>query len=182
MRRLSVVAVVLSAAAYAQPAPSPPADPPIEKPAEPPVAWSFGAGLATGLVSLAVGGALAATETYDNRIAGSYVIMTGLTLAPVVSHLVSREWGRAAIFGSLPAFGLIGMTALLQTHPAVVDEGNKDQTRVVYVVLLAYGVLSATGGIVDSLWAGERAKQRLNLTLTPTVGAGRVGLFLGGSW
>jgi hypothetical protein len=148
----------------------------------PPVAWSFAAGLATGLVSLAIGGALVATNSHANEVTGTYVIMSGLTLAPVVSHLVSREWGRAAIFGGLPALSLAGMTALLQAHEPVVDEGNKDDTRIAYVVLISWGILSAAGGLVDSLWAGERARNRNRISLTPTLGAGRVGLSLGGDW
>jgi hypothetical protein len=196
MRRF-VVAVGLACAvanAQALPAPSPApmqlapprllAAPPVVAMPErmPPVAWSFVAGLATGLVSLAVGGALVATNNHDNEVAGTYVIMSGLTLAPVVSHLVSREWGRAGIFGSLPALSLLGMTALLEEHVAVVNEGNKDDTRIAYVVLISWGILSSAGGLVDSLWAGERARNRNRISLTPTLGAGRVGLSLGGDW
>ena len=179
MRRLSVIALFACATAHADPQLLPPSPRPE---ARPPVAWSFAAGVATGLVSLAVGGALLGSDSRDDRIAGSYVVMSGLTLAPAVSHLVSREWGRAGIFGGLPALGLVSMGALLAVHPAVLDEGNKDDTRVAYVVLLAWGVVSSAGGLVDSLWAGERARARNNLTLAPLVAPGRYGLSLGGDW
>jgi hypothetical protein len=185
MRRLSLILVCACASAYADPSPQPLQPLPFKLAApepRPPVAWSFAAGLATGLVTLAVGGALLGSDARDDRIAGSYVVMSGLTLAPVVSHLVSREWGRAGVFGGLPALGLIGMGWLLAEHPQVVDEGNKDDTRVAYVVILAWGVVSCAGGLVDSLWAGERWRNRTNLALAPMVAPGRYGLSLGGDW
>ncbi len=186
MRRV-VVAVLLLVwtAALAEPLPSPIPDavttaPPVEK-SGPPVVWSVVAGLATGLLSLAIGGALLATDNKSEQQAGTYVMMTGLALAPVVSHMVSREWKRAAIFGSIPTASLLGMTWLLQVHPQVIYEGNKDPTRIAFVVLVAFSVVSSAGGIVDSLWAGERARKH-SLTLAPIMTRDRLGLALGGSF
>jgi hypothetical protein len=184
--RACVVAVLLiaSAPALADPSPAPlvAAPAPLAEPYSPPVAWSFIAGLGTSLLSVAVGGALMASDSRDDKIAGSYVLMTGLSLAPVVSHLTAREWGRSAVFGALPTLGLLGMTWLLQVHPGVVDEGNKDNTRVVYAVLVAWGVVTSCGGLVDSLWAGERAGERAAVSFAPILTRDQFGLALGGKW
>jgi hypothetical protein len=181
MRGGIVVAVLLACtAARAEPSPAPflTEQPP---PYDPPVAWSVAAGVATGLVSLAVGGALMATNNHREMEAGTYVMMTGLALSPAISHLASREWGRAAIFGALPTVALIGMAALLEVHPPVLYEGNKDPTRIVYATLVAAAVVTAAGGIVDSMWAGERARKR-RLTVAPAIARGQYGLALGGNW
>jgi hypothetical protein len=188
--RACVVAVLLiaSAPALADPSPAPidppraPITTPIQQSYSPPVAWSFVAGLATDLLSVAVGGALMASDSRDDKIAGTYVMMTGLSLAPAISHLTSREWARASIFGALPTLGLLGMTWLLEVHPGVVDEGNKDETRVVYAVLVAWGVVTSCGGLVDTLWAGERARQRSAVSFAPILTRDQFGLALGGNW
>ena len=183
MRGGIVVAVLLAcAAARAEPSPAPILIQQQKGPSyEPPVAWSVAAGVATGLVSLAVGGALMATNDHREMEAGTYVMMTGLALAPAISHLVSREWGRSAIFGALPTAALIGMAALLEVHPPVLYEGNKDPTRIVYATLVAAAVVTAAGGIVDSMWAGERARKK-RVTIAPVVTRGQYGLALGGNW
>jgi hypothetical protein len=182
MRGGIAVAVLLACtAARADPSPAPLL---LSQPVpayQPPVAWSVAAGVATGLVSLAVGGALMATNDHREMAAGTYVMMTGLALSPAVSHLVSREWGRAAIFGALPTAALIGMVALMEVHPPVLYEGNKDPTRIVYATLVAAAVVTAAGGIVDSMWAGERARKK-RVTVAPVVTRGQYGLALGGSW
>jgi hypothetical protein len=186
MRGCVVVVLLLAwplSWARAQPSPAPALSPPVaaEPPAEPPVGWSIVAGMATGLGALAVGGALTATDSKSDKEAGTYVLLTGLTLAPIVSHLVAREWKRAAIFGAIPMASLLGMVWLLEVHPQVLYEGNKDPTRIAYYVLLGFSVLSSAGGVVDSLWAAERARQR-RLTLAPIVTRDQYGLALGGSW
>jgi hypothetical protein len=172
--------------ALADPSPAPSAAAPLAAPISqtytPPVAWSFVAGMATSLLSVAVGGALMASDSRDDKLAGTYVMMTGLSLAPAISHLTSREWGRASIFGALPTLGLLGMTWLLEVHPGVVDEGNKDTTRVAYAVLVAWGVVTSCGGLVDSLFAGERARQRSAISVAPVLGRDQFGLALGGNW
>jgi hypothetical protein len=193
MRGFLVGVLVLgSVLARAQPSPSPAPQlfanilpPRADPPYAPPVFWSMAAGMATGLVGLAVGGAMNASESRSDKLAGTYLLMTGLTLAPAVSHLVAREWKRAAIFGAIPAAALLGMVGLLESVPGTLDEGNKDPVRVGYVILLAFGVVSSAGGIVDSLWAGERAKEReaaARVSVAPLVGGGRWGLALGGNW
>jgi hypothetical protein len=172
---VGVVLLLAWTAAEAQPSPAPLVA------AEPPVGWSIVGGMATGLGALAVGGALTATDSKSEKEAGTYVLLTGLTLAPIVSHLVAHEWKRAAIFGAIPLASLLGMVALLEVHPQVLYEGNKDPTRIAFYVLMAVSVLSSAGGVVDSLWAGERARQQ-RLTLAPIVTREQYGLALGGSW
>jgi len=180
MRPFVVAVIVLaSAPAFAEPSPQPFLTQ--KKVETPPVAWSVAAGLATGLLSMAIGGALAASDDHGRQQAGTYVMMTGLALAPAVSHLVSKEWGRSAIFGALPTAALLGMVGLLEAHPQVTYEGNKDPHRTGYVVLIAVSIVSSAGGIVDSMWAGERARKR-QLTFAPMISRDRYGLALGGSW
>ena len=185
MRECVVVVLLLAwplSRARAQPSPAPLLPPSVAaEPAEPPVGWSIVAGMATALGALAVGGALTATDSKSNKEAGTYVLMTGLTLAPVMSHLVAREWKRASIFGAIPAASLLGMVALLEARPEVLYEGNKNPTRIAYYVLMGFSVLSSAGGVVDSLWAGERARQH-RLTLAPVVMRDQYGLALGGLW
>jgi hypothetical protein len=191
MRGVLVGALLfVSAAARAQPSPSPTPlfanvlTPRAEPTPRVPVFWSMAAGMATGLSSLAVGGAMSASDSRGDKLAGTYLMMSGLSLAPAISHLVAREWGRAAIFGALPTAALIGMVGLLEYEPDTLDAGNKSPTRYGYVILLAFGVVSSAGGIVDSLWAQERASKRAaqRVSVAPLVAPGQWGLVVGGPW
>jgi hypothetical protein len=147
----------------------------------PSVAWSVGAGVVTALLPMAIGGGLFATDSFQAKMAGTYVLLSGLALAPVVSHGIAREWGRAAVFGALPTAALLGMVWLLEDHPLVLVEGNKDDTRVAFYVLMAASVMSSAGGLVDSFWAPERAAAR-RVTVVPLVGRNLGGLAVGGAW
>jgi hypothetical protein len=145
---------------------------------EPRVVWSIGAGLFTALLPLAVGGAVFAThDDIDVKRASVYTMSAGLALAPVVSHLVAREWKRV-LFGVVPLAAFAATVALLQVEPSVTVYGQPD-TRTLFGLLLGLSAISSGVGLVDSLLAGERHKARV--TLAPTLGRGSYGLSLGGS-
>jgi hypothetical protein len=165
--------------------PAPPpfivAPPPGSAPARRPihVGWSMAAGLTVALVPLAVGGALIATgDSLSTRRAGVFVLQAGLTLAPIVSHLVAGEWTRAAIFGAAPLALTVGMAALWAAQPDIIDEGT-EATRTLFGVFLSLTVLASGAGLVDSLMAAERHKTR-PIAVAPLIGRGLVGIAVGG--
>jgi hypothetical protein len=182
MRRLVVGGLVLCALsqlAVADPAGA-------AKPYDPPLGWSVGAGVATAMVPLAVGGGLLAT-TQDSTVkhAGIEVIAAGLALAPVVSHLIAHEWKRAAIFGVVPlVFGALAV-GLLEGYRKddLLDDGTPTP-RVAFGAALAVELFASGAGLVDSLMARERARTRSQtrgLRIVPTFGKNQIGLSLGGS-
>jgi hypothetical protein len=131
-----------------------------EPAADPPVGWAMGAGTLTALLPLAVGGALfSGGLDVDRRKGASLAIASGLALAPIVSHLVVREWTRAAIFGAIPVACLAGMIALLEVQPTVTMFGTREG-RLTYGLLLSFATLSAGAGLVDTVGASRRARDR----------------------
>jgi hypothetical protein len=142
--------------------------------------WGFAAGLATAMVPLAVGGGLAAgSDSQTTKYAGIYTIAGGLALAPLVSHLVGREWKRALIFGALPVACGAAVIGLLAGQDNLLDGGGAPP-RIAFGALLAVELFASGAGLVDSLMAGERRPRRA-LSLAPLVGRGQLGLVFGGS-
>jgi len=145
----------------------------------PPVLGPVLGGVATALVPLAVGGAIAATSTddgYAGRRAGLHTIAVGLALAPIVSHLSAREWKRAAVFGAITvglaalAIGLCeGMTAYADFGPF---EG-----RVLFPTALALELVVSGVGLVDSMMAAERWRDRHPAPAPPGFGLALGGTF-----
>ena len=133
------------------------------------------------IIPLAVGGGLLTTDSQSSKQAGIYLMMSGLSLAPLVSHAVAKEWRRAAIFAAPPLACTLSMVTLLQLRPQTLDEPYKYPTRFVFAILLAGGVLSSVGGVVDSLWSAERARKRSRLVIAPVVTPQFAGLSIGGS-
>ena len=147
----------------------------------PPTAWATVGGAATALVPVAVGGALFAGSDDDGvHRASIYLMMAGLTVAPALSHLLVREYKRAAVFAALPLAALITNTILFQIEPDVTTYGSPEG-RTVYGVALAAGVLGAVVGLGDTFGATDRWRARHPIVM-PTVGSGSVGLALGGSF
>lgn len=171
MRVLSVLALVAVAAAARGDE--------LERP--PPTVWATIGGAATALVPLAVGGAMFASSDADTvHRAAIYAMMAGLTVAPALSHLLVREYKRAAIFAALPLAALIAETILFQVEPDVTTYGSP-AGRTVYGVALAAAVIGATVGLGDTFGATDRWRAR-HPVVTPTVGSGIVGLAVGGAW
>src|SRR5260370_3658034 len=76
--------------------------------------WGCASGLALGMISLAVGGGLAAgSDSQTAKYAGVFVIAGGLAAAPLLSHFVNREWKRALAFGAVPAVCAAAVIGLL---------------------------------------------------------------------
>jgi hypothetical protein len=126
----------------------------------PKVGWAIGAGALTALVPFAVGASLFASNfDVDRRTAASLVMAYGMALAPVVSHLVAKEWSRAAIFGAIPLACAVGITVLVEVQPTVTFYGTREG-RWAYGLLLSATTLSAGIGVADVLGARGRWKER----------------------
>src|SRR5438045_2839547 len=110
------------------------------------VGWSFGTGTALALASVAAGAALLAYRCGDSlscdrapwRRAGIHAMATGLALAPIFSHLIAREWKRAAWFGIAPAaLGILAMGLLEGMRPDDLLDSGSVTPRIVFATALA---------------------------------------------
>ena len=151
---------------------------------EPPpkVAWSFAAGLATAVVPLAVGGGIvagASKEDVASLRAGVHVIAVGLALAPWVSHLIAREWKRAAAFGVVPIAMMVVAIGVFEGQDLAIDGGNYGW-RILFGGAIALELIATGIGLADSLAAGERWRARNKVTFAPFAGPHGGGLALGG--
>ena len=128
-------------------------------PPDPPVTWAVTGGALTAMVPLAIGGSLIASS-YDvgTRKGATLTMMAGLALSPIVSHLIVREWTRAAIFGAIPVACLAGMVGLLQLQPTA-DIYGTTGGRLTYGALLSFAALSAGLGLLDTFGATRRAAE-----------------------
>jgi hypothetical protein len=180
VRRLLALALVSLAAATPRIAAASPAA------ADPPVGVALAAGAATALLPLAIGVAhTAEATTFASRNAGFMVAGAGFALSPIVAHVVLGEWGRAAAFGAAPLAAEIGMITLTTVEPGAIFGATKG-TRTAFGFMFSVGAFSAALGLIDVALARDRARERLpkalrGLTLTPTIGPGTAGLFLGGT-
>ncbi len=151
-----------------------------EEPKEPAVGWAMAAGLATAILPLAVGGGIVATRfSIDEQHAGILTLSAGLALAPIVSHAVTREWKRAAIWGAVPVVSAIGMAVFLAIAPDVVTALGEREQRIPFAALLILSLFSSAGGLADTFSAGERWRK---VHLVPIVSAQGASLAMGGSW
>jgi hypothetical protein len=144
-----------------------------------------GIGLGTGLFVVAptIGGTLEANYTdIDIKRGGMYLLTGGLMLAPIVSHLFAREWGRAALFGAIPTAAFVSVVTLLQLHPDIFYDGDV-VTRVTYGVMICVSALGSTVGMVDSLGAPGRIRARhRSLAVVPGLVPRGGALFVGGTF
>jgi hypothetical protein len=148
----------------------------------PPTAAATAAGAAMAIVPLAVGGALfAATDDDGRRATAVYVLMAGLTLAPVLSHVIVREYKRAAIFAAVPLAALVANVVTLQLDPQATTNGSVE-TRLTFGFALTFAVVGSVVGLVDTLGASDRWRARHPVLIAPTVSNQHVGMALGGSF
>jgi hypothetical protein len=148
----------------------------------PPTVLATLAGAVTALVPLAVSSALfAASDDDGHRATSVYVMMAGLALAPALSHILVREYKRAAIFAAVPLAALVANVVTLEVDPQATTNGSVE-TRLTFGFALSFAVVGSVVGLADTLGAGERWRARHPLLIAPAVGNGRVGLSLGGSF
>jgi hypothetical protein len=157
----------------------------------PSVGWGMGAGALTALVPLSIGASIFASDAnvdHTVRNPGVLVAGWGLALAPIVSHLVVREWKRAAIFGSASVACAIGLTVLLEVQPNATTYGTRE-TRFAFGLLTSLTTISAAVGLIDTLGARDRWVERERtrrraarpvVVPAPFVAQGGGGLAVGG--
>lgn len=184
-----VVASITACPALAdEPAPTavvPPAAAAAPVPFQPNVRAAIAVGAFTMLVPGVIGGFRTALGADDGqKTAGLLVAAGGFAMAPVLSHMVAREWSRAAVFGIVPTVTTIAATALVLEIPDAVYRGTT-ASRTGFGVLLGVGMLGSVLGLVDTALAGERARdrQRANehgLFVVPAVSKDGAMLTLGG--
>jgi hypothetical protein len=152
----------------------------VETEADPPAFAAVLAGAGVAFGSLAVGGLqlAGARERQASRKPGAYTILFGMTLSPIISHAISGEWERAALFGAVPLTAAISATWLIETSPSLLVEGGLGKRRAL-TLCYSLALLSAAIGLFDSMQAGERARAR-RLALAPWGGRGELGLAVGG--
>jgi hypothetical protein len=175
--RLTVL-LLLCSTAFAEPLP------PVEAP--PPVGASVAVGVGLAVSSLAAGSALLATADkdtgYAQKKAGFHIIADGLFLAPVVSHLIAREWKRAAVWGAITLALGAAAIGILEGTDSLLDEGTPT-TRVTFGAAVALELFASAAGIIDSMLAGQRYRDRQaarqKLMLWPTLRTSSQGFSVG---
>jgi hypothetical protein len=176
MRRATVgIALLGLALAAATPAAA-------EEEHEPPVGVALGLGVAVAAVPLCAGGVRFATsDEVGVRQQGLWTMLAGLTVAPVVGHLVVREWARAGIFAIAPLAGSVVTLALVQSYPELLDHGHP-AVRVSFGFGLSLAVVGAVVGLGDLPGASDRWRKRRArvLAAAPLIGGGSGGVGIGG--
>jgi hypothetical protein len=141
-------------------------------------------GGATIFAGLAVGGTLIATSSDQGTPtdlskaktqAGWYLIEGGFALAPLTSHAVVGEWGRGALFASVPTATTLATIPLFVANPGAVQHASFDVQRPMWA-LFCGGLAAATVGVIDAAFAPGRA-----VHVAPVLGAGNAGLLVGGT-
>ena len=141
---------------------------------------SVSAGAALALTSLAVGGAVLAThESNAERKVGAYTMLSGVALAPIVSHAFAGEWDRAALFGVVPVAAAAGAMIMIESAPVLEGHGVLGQRRVLTLCTCA-ALLSALVGLYDSMHAAQRARADA-LAIAPWFERDGVGAWVGGA-
>jgi hypothetical protein len=166
MRRLVFPALLAASLAMASPARA--ADP------DPGVAIAIGA--ATILVGFAVGGTLMAA-TGDNsgaNEAGWLILESGFALAPLTSHAAVGEWGRGAVFASVPTATTLATIPVFLIDPAAVEHGSLPEQRVMWGLFVG-GLATSMAGVIDTAFAPAR-----RLRVAPVFGNGTAGVVIGG--
>ena len=152
---------------------------------EPRVGLAVATGVALAMAPLAAGGAMfAGSDQVGRRQEALWVALTGLTVAPVVGHLIAREWKRAGIFGAAPLAGSALTLALVYAYPELLDHGTAP-VRVSFGFGLSLAVVGAVVGLADLPGASDRWKRKrppaVPVALAPLVlGSSGGGLALGG--
>jgi hypothetical protein len=146
---------------------------PVEADRDPVVAGIVGA--ATAFVGFAVGGTLmGVTDSSAVNMAGWLTMESGFALAPLTAHAVVGEWWRGIAFSALPTAATLGTVPVFLYNEGAVLNGTLPQQRWMYGFIVG-DILASGVGVVDAVLAPRRS-----VYVVPTVGAGTVGLVVGG--
>ncbi len=144
---------------------------------EPDTGLAFVTGASVFLAGFVAGGTLIAGNAGRGAdTAGWLTMQASFAVAPLAAHGVVGEWGRGLVFAAAPTAAAGGNAVLFATDPNAVRHSVLSEQRVLWS-LFGFGLFSGLVGIVDATFADRRAKA---LVIAPSVGAGRVGLEVGG--
>jgi hypothetical protein len=171
---LAASAVAIAAASFVEPA----------RADEPDTALALTVAAALDTIGFVVGGAIIGTSPAGGsgdaqRSFGWLTIQLGYTASPLLSHGVVGEWGRGALFATVPALALGGTAAFYRTRTDGVEFSTLEDQRVVWSFFTA-GLLASAAGAIDILFADGRRRAHA-LALTPALGPGVAGLDLEGA-
>lgn len=138
---------------------------------------AFVVGAVTLLVPLALGANMMTLGGIDPKRAGWYACHAGFVLAPMAAHGVMGEWGRGALFSLVPLAPLGVSVGIVESNPRVLS-GGKASARGGLELMLSAGFLASGVGVVDALFAGDRARRRLHVT--PIASADFGGVYVSG--
>ena len=144
--------------------------------ADPDPAIALAVGAATLVAGFAVGGTVMATsgESPAANEAGWMALESSFVLAPFVSHAMVGEWGRGALFATVPAATTLGTIPVFLVSPQGVDHGTLPAQRVMWA-LFCTGLAASLVGVVDTAFSPGRRVQ-----VAPMLGRGEAGLVVGG--
>jgi hypothetical protein len=147
--------------------------------AEPDPAVGFVAGTAVLLLGFTVGATVVAGANGSNgpTNAGWLIMESGFALAPWTAHAALGQWTRGLAFTAIPAATFGGTVGLVDYSPGTVLHGTLTEQRTLWG-LFGVGLASGVIGVVDVTFAGPRPR---SVAIAPMVGAGEVGMQVGGS-
>jgi hypothetical protein len=146
--------------------------------AEPDPGVGLVAGTAVLLLGFTVGSTMVATADGSNIATNSgwLVMESGFVVAPWTAHAALGQWARGLAFAALPAATTGGTVGLFDYAPGTVLHGTLVQQRILWG-LFGTGLVSSVVGMLDVTLARPRAG---SVAVAPMVGAGQVGLQVGG--
>ncbi|MGH7296503.1 MAG: hypothetical protein ACRELB_16315 [Polyangiaceae bacterium] len=149
---------------------------PLARAADPDPALAVAVGAATLVVGFAVGGSIMATsgDAPAPNEAGWMALESSFVLAPFASHAMVGEWGRGALFASVPAATTLGTIPIFLVSPEGVDHGTLPEQRVMWA-LFCTGLAASMAGVIDTAFSPGR-----RVHVAPMLGRGEGGLVLGG--
>jgi hypothetical protein len=146
--------------------------------AEPDPAVGLVAGAAALLLGFTVGSMVVATANGSNTSTntGWLIMESGFVLAPWTAHAALGQWTRGLAFAALPAAATGGTLGLFDYSPGTVLHGTLVQQRILWG-LFGGGLVSSVFGMLDVTFGAPRTG---TVAMAPMLGAGQVGLQLGG--
>jgi hypothetical protein len=144
---------------------------------------AFFAGVVLELAPFAVGGMMIADSGNRTvRRASVYVSTTGFTLAPLVAHGLEGEWGRGAVFASVPFACGVGLAVLMQQPDGDVltEEGTKT-TRIPFWIMASSALAASAAGVIDAALAPGRSRAH-GLYFAPSRVPSGVAMNVGGTF